>query len=299
MRGLAVSALGLCTWLWTAQGYAHAILTVAPSSDARGTAPVVALLVLAAAGYAIGFRSVRHRRAGRGGREAVLRAIAFLAGLAALGVALLSPIDRWGAAFFAVHMIQHEILMLIAAPLLVLGRPLPLFLWVFGKRSRASISRMVHFAPVQSFWTTLLSPLVAWLLHALALWIWHAPPLFDAALRVPPVHEVQHLSFLFSALIFWASMVESRQRAHQGAAIIYLFTTTIHTSVLGALITFATRPWYAGYLQTPIHSGLTALEDQQLGGLIMWVPGSLAYVGIALALLVRWIRASDATAISS
>jgi putative membrane protein len=127
------------------------------------------------------------------------------------------------------------------------------------------------------------------------LWIWHAPRLFESALRHETVHDIQHLSFLASALVFWAAMVEARKQAQQGAAIVYLFTTTVHTSVLGALITFATRPWYAAYLQTPRGWGLSALEDQQLGGLIMWVPGSLVYVGVALALLVRWIRASDLT----
>jgi len=192
-------------------------------------------------------------------------------------------------------MIQHEILMLIGAPLLVVGRPLPLWLWALSGRARAWIAQLAHGRSVQVVWTALLSPIVAWLLHALVLWIWHAPRLFEGALRHETVHDVQHLSFLASALVFWAAMVEARKQAQQGAAIIYLFTTTVHTSVLGALITFATRPWYAAYLQTPRDWGLSALEDQQLGGLIMWVPGSLVYVGIALALLVRWIRASDFT----
>jgi putative membrane protein len=210
-----------------------------------------------------------------------------------VGLALLSPLDRWGAQLFALHMVQHELLMLIAAPLLVLGRPLPMFLWAFDERARAGLARLANSAVVQSIWSTLLSPLVAWLLHALALWLWHVPRFFDAVLQDAVLHDVQHLSFLLAALVFWAAMIETRRQEQQGAAILYLFTTTIHTSVLGALITFATRPWYAAYLQIPRAWGLTALEDQQLGGLIMWVPGSLVYVGIALALLVRWIRASD------
>jgi putative membrane protein len=223
----------------------------------------------------------------------VLRAVAFAAGLASVGLALLSPLDRWGAQLFALHMIQHEMLMLIAAPLLVIGRPLPLWLWALPGRVRSSIARVARGRSVQMIWSMLLSPIVAWLLHALVLWTWHIPRLFEDALRNEAVHDVQHLCFLASALVFWAAMVEARKQAQQGAAIVYLFTTTIHTSVLGALITFTTRPWYAAYLQTPRDWGLSALEDQQLGGLIMWVPGSLVYVGVALALLVRWIRASD------
>ena len=281
----------LNTALWPAAALAHGILLRARNGNSAHTAIIMALLVLAAAGYAAGFQRVWHRSSGGGGRQAILRALSFCGGLVAVGLALFSPLDRWSAALFAIHMIQHEMLMLIAAPLLIFGRPLPLFLWAFSVRKRASIARAA--LRIKGFWVTLLSPLTAWLLHALALWIWHAPAFFDAALRNETVHEVQHLSFLGSALIFWASMVENRRQAHQGAAVVYLFTTTIHTSVLGALITFATRPWYSAYLQTPLQWGLTALEDQQLGGLIMWLPGSLVYVGIALALLLDWIRASE------
>jgi putative membrane protein len=110
------------------------------------------------------------------------------------------------------------------------------------------------------------------------------------------VHELQHLTFLLTALVFWAALFDERRRERQGAAILYLFTTTVHTSILGALITFAAHPWYASYLQTSTQWGLTALEDQQLGGLIMWVPGSLVYVGAALVLLARWIAAPEARA---
>ena len=186
--------------------------------------------------------------------------------------------------------------MLVAAPLLVVGRPLPLFLWALGERPRARVAWIAHSSPVQTIWAGLLSPVIAWLLHALVLWVWHVPRFFDAVLRNGTLHDLQHLSFLAAALVFWAAMVETRRQEQQGAAVMCLFTTTIHTSVLGALITFAARPWYSAYLQTPFDWGLTALEDQQLGGLIMWVPGSLAYVGVALALLARWIRASDTAA---
>jgi putative membrane protein len=270
---------------------AHGLPTVSTEGSVS-TVIVTALIALSLLAYAWGLSRV-WSRSGRGRRESVLRASAFTFGLAAVAIALLSPLDRWGSQLFALHMIQHETLMLIAAPLLVVGRPLPLFLWAFAEQWRAGVGRLAHSAPIQVAWTVLLSPVVAWLVHALVLWLWHAPPLFEAALQNATIHDLQHLSFFVSALMFWAAMVESRKQEQQGAAIVYLFTTTVHTSVLGALITFALRPWYAGYLQTPRYWGLTALEDQQLGGLIMWVPGSLVYIGIALALLVRWVRASE------
>jgi cytochrome c oxidase assembly factor CtaG len=105
------------------------------------------------------------------------------------------------------------------------------------------------------------------------------------------VHTLQHLSFFVTALLFWnALFVVPRQRS--GVAVLYLFTTTVHTSVLGALITFASDPWYASYLERSALYGLSALEDQQLGGLIMWVPCSLVYLAAALILLGRWLDVS-------
>jgi putative membrane protein len=223
----------------------------------------------------------------------MLRAGAFASGLIALAIALLSPLDAWGAELFALHMVQHEVLMLVAAPLLVLGRPLPVFLWAFSESWRNALSRLVRARAVRQGWQWLLSAGCAWLLHALALWIWHVPRFFDAVLLSQTVHDLQHLTFFVTALVFWAALLHERRRDQQGAAIFYLFTTTVHTSVLGAMITFAGRPWYSAYLQTSEHWGLTALEDQQLGGLIMWVPGSLVYVGIALVLMARWISGNE------
>ncbi len=294
-RRLETAAVALGTVLFVGVANAHSALGNAPDANSASSATVAAVIVIALVGYGRGLAGV-WRRTTRGRREALLRALAFAGGLAAVAMALLSPIDRLGAQLFAIHMIQHELLMLIAAPLLVIGRPLPLFLWALTQDLRAKAARFALSRPLQAMWTVLLSPIVAWLLHALALWVWHVPQFFDAALRNAAVHDAQHLTFLLAALVFWAAMIETRNREQQGAALIYLFTTTVHTSVLGALITFATQPWYGAYLNTPASWGLTALEDQQLGGLIMWVPGSLVYVGVALALLLRWIRASDATA---
>lgn len=285
---LTVLAAAAC-----ATAHAHAALPTSPGSLGGGI--VTVLIVLAAVAYAIGLRRVRQRGGDRGRRIGALRALSFALGLACLAIALVSPLDRSGSQFFSIHMIQHELLMLVAAPLLVAGRPLPLFLWCFGDTARSSVGHLTNSAVVRTGWSFLLAPMTAWTLHALTLWLWHVPAFFNAAMRSPPLHDLQHVTFLAAALAFWAALFETRRPEQQGAAVVYLFTTTVHTSVLGALITFAIHPWYAAYLQLPREGGLTALEDQQLGGLIMWVPGSLVYVGVALALLVRWIRASDSS----
>jgi cytochrome c oxidase assembly factor CtaG len=211
-----------------------------------------------------------------------------------LVIALLSPLDRAATGSFAWHMVQHETLMLIAAPLLVIGRALPTFLWALPHRARLRVGLATRAGWLRGAWNTLTAPLSAWLLHAAALWLWHAPALFNAAVTNATVHDWQHATFLVTALIFWHALLHKSARARHGMALLYLFTTTIHTGVLGALLTFAARPLYstldAGLREA---SALSALEDQQLGGLIMWVPGSMVYVAAALWLAARWLRVLD------
>jgi putative membrane protein len=248
-------------------------------------------MVLAAALYIAGAVKLRRTRT-HPPRQLLLRATAFACGLCVLAVALLSPLDSVSAELFFAHMIQHELIMLAAAPLLVLGHPLPIFLWSFPSRMRRAVSATLHRSPVRASWNVLSGALSAWLLHALALWVWHVPRFFNAALADRGIHDLQHLSFLAAALLFWSALFQARGADRRGAAIVYLFTTTLHTGVLGALIALASTPWYAEYLQPAAGWQLTALEDQQLGGLIMWVPGCIVYVGCALGLFARWVMSA-------
>ena len=123
-----------------------------------------------------------------------------------------------------------------------------------------------------------------------ALWLWHVPAFFNAALANEAVHDWQHASFLASALVFWHALLRQPARGARGAALVYLFTTTLHTGVLGALLTFTRTPLYGGIDPgLSVDWGLTPLEDQELGGLIMRVPGALVYVSAALFLLAKWV----------
>jgi cytochrome c oxidase assembly factor CtaG len=202
-----------------------------------------------------------------------------------LALALFSPVDAVGGELFAVHMVQHELLMLIAAPLLVLGRPLLVAGCAFPRRFARAARRLSR----QAEWMS--RGLAAWTIHAVALWVWHAPVLFDAAVQSETVHALQHLSFLGAAMLFWHSLVRSgRQPRAAGLGVASLFTTALHTSALGALLTFAASPWYSPYAATTGTWGLSPLEDQQLGGLVMWVPGGLVYAVAGLALFARWLR---------
>ena len=219
---------------------------------------------------------------------------AFWVGWFFLFVALVSPLDPLGEVLFSAHMVQHEVLMLIAAPLLVLGRPLAAFLWALPLSWRRITGRSTKGKWVQSTWRALTYPWAAWAIHGAVLWIWHAPDFFQAALTSDLIHTLQHISFLFSALLFWWALIRGQQGGIGfGAATLYIFTTAIHTSLLGALLTFAPTVWYPVYAETTLAWGLTPLEDQQLGGLIMWVPAGLVYIFAALVLLALCLRESE------
>lgn len=219
---------------------------------------------------------------------------AYAAGWLTLFVALVSPLHPLGEVLFSAHMTQHELLMLVAAPLLVLGRPLVPFLWALPLSWRQRLGAVGKQGAVQMVWRKLTNPLVAWAVHGLALWVWHAPLLFEATLRSDAVHTLQHISFLGSALLFWWALIHGPQGLMgYGAAVLYMFTTSVHSGVLGALITFASAVWYPAYAGTTESWGLTPLEDQQLGGLIMWVPAAVVYIIAGLALMAGWMRESE------
>jgi cytochrome c oxidase assembly factor CtaG len=247
---------------------------------------VVIPLVISAALYAIGSR--RHY-----GLTTVQR-FCFWAGWLSLVVALISPLHPMGEVLFSAHMVQHEVLMLVAAPLLVVSRPLVTFLWALPFEWRRTLGRWSKTDVICQPWLWFTTPFVAWWVHAAAIWVWHAPPLFQATVSNDLVHTAQHLSFFLSALLFWWALFYAHGRRAYGGGVLYIFTTAVHTGILGALLTFAPRLWYPVYSNTTQPWGLSPLQDQQIGGLIMWVPASLVYLAAGLALFAAWMKESDA-----
>lgn len=249
---------------------------------------VLVLLALSAGLYALGLlRLWRHAGRGRGVRPS--QALVYTAGWLVLVMALVSPLDPLGSDLFVAHMVQHELLMIVAAPLLVMGRPLAVWAWALPFEWRRATGHFFHAPAWRVPWLVVTGPLAAWVLHALALWLWHVPAFFEAALANEAVHAFQHTAFLLTALLFWWSVLGAATRNEQGIALLSLFTTMVHTGALGALLTLASSVWYPSYAATAPAFGLTALEDQQLGGLVMWVPAGLVYVICGLALAARWI----------
>jgi cytochrome c oxidase assembly factor CtaG len=220
----------------------------------------------------------------------------FWCGWAVLAIALVSPLHPLGEALFSAHMLQHELLMVVAAPLLVFSRPLVPMLWGLPFEWRRALGHWSKRSGPQASWRFLTRPMFAWWLHAAALWLWHIPRLFQATLENEWVHSAQHLSFFGSALLFWWSLCYAHGRANYGASFMYIFTTAVHTSILGALLTFSRAVWYPAYSQTTAPWGLTPLQDQQIGGLIMWIPAGVIYLAAGLWLFAMWLRESDVTA---
>jgi cytochrome c oxidase assembly factor CtaG len=258
---------------------------------------IVAPLAISGILYARGLRLLWDEHIGRGVR--VWEAACFAAGWLVTFVALLSPIHELSEQLFSVHMVQHELLMVVAAPLLVVGRPLVPMLWAFPSPGRRALGRAMHHRAWRTVWRFITRPSVAFFVHGATIWLWHAPALYQATLTSDFVHALQHASFFGTALLFWWTIVQGhapggRSRAASfGTAVLLLFGTALHSGALGALLTFSRTLWYPAYGGASANWGLSPLDDQQLAGLIMWIPASFAYLVAALLLFASWLRASE------
>jgi putative membrane protein len=248
-------------------------------------------LCLSGALYAIGLARLWHR-AGVGRGISSANAACFAAGWLTLALSLLSPLHALGETLFAAHMIQHILLVAIAAPLLVLGRPGGALSWSLPLSWRRGLGAVVRARPVAAAWAWMTKPLVATTIHGITIWAWHLPGLFEAALANPWLHWLEHASFLFTAAVFWWAMLGRPARAHgYGLSVACLFVTLLHSSFLGTLLTLSPHLWYAPAPGAAAW-GMSAMEDQQLAGLIMWIPGGMLYTLAALALAGLWITRS-------
>ncbi len=221
-------------------------------------------------------------------RPLTWRVIPWVSGLLILALSLISPLDTLAHDYlFSAHMVQHLLMTVVVPPLLLAGTPLSV------------LRSVMSWGPLGK----LGNPLIAWLLANGVLWAWHAPPLYGAALEGDRVHMVQHAMFLATATLFWWPVVAPSSRRptpEPWAVMTYIFATMIAGSVLGILLAFAPADLYLHYLNPNDHHGLLRLvredwgmsrgEDQQLGGVLMWIPGGLVYGVAIIATLVRWFE---------
>jgi putative membrane protein len=253
---------------------------------------VLASLTLLTAAYFIGLARL-WRQTHPGHAVSIPQAAAFALGILFLILALVSPIDPIAEELGYVHMIQHMILMMIAAPLLVLGGAGIVFLWAMPRPWRQSLAHLQNriqlWRPARYL---LWQPLVLWTIFAITLWVWHLPALYEAALRSRPIHDLQHLAFVITACLFWRVLFDpvSRLRLSLGTGVLYLFTTSLHATALGVFMALSPVVWYAEYEKTTPMYNLTPLEDQQLAGLIMWMPACTLYALIAAIIFGLWLH---------
>jgi len=232
-------------------------------------------------------------RAGRGRGIRRSRVLGFGAGWSLLALAVVSPLHALGEQLLTAHMIEHEILMAAAAPLLAFSRPVAALLWALPRGLSRNLVAAARSPAIAASWRAVSAPFAATLVHAAAIWLWHAPTLFEAALADPVLHRVQHASFLASALLFWWALAKLPTREY-GVAAAQLFITMMHTGLLGALITLSPRVLYPIQTEHALAWGLQPLEDQQLAGLVMWVPAGLVYFGIGLRMMAVWLTRPSA-----
>ncbi len=224
------------------------------------------------------------------------QALCFAGAMLTLVVALVSPLDALGDSLFTAHMLQHLLLMLVAAPLLVLSEfPLALLRALPRAWAQRLVRGLNRSGMLRRVSDVLNIPAVAWLIFTIEMWVWHSSLLYQAALRNETIHSLEHIGFVLSGMLFWWVLFKHTTARHTqyGMAILYLFAASVQSGILGALMMFTSVPWYAFYASRVGAWGLTALQDQQLAGLIMWIPGGAVFNVLTIGYFAAWWRAME------
>ena len=228
------------------------------------------------------------------------RTVSYLSGLAVLWVALMSPIDVLSGQLFFMHMIQHLLLVMIAPPLLWLAQPMPVAMWGLPKSLRLEVGRWLRTdSPLRRAVRSLTTPGLVWLYFVAALVGWHDPRAYNLSLVNELAHDLEHLMFFSSAMLFWWHVIGSapliHKRMSRGARAAYAISVVPVNALTGIAISFASEPLYPYYTTVPRVGKMTVLQDQMLGGVLMWIPGSMMYLVAALILIAQKLRAEENT----
>jgi len=226
------------------------------------------------------------------------RLAAFAGGLAAVGLALVSPLETLARSLLQAHMAQHLLLMVVAPPLLWLGAPVAPLLLGLPRRLRRRAALALAARPIRRLTGWLAQPALAWAAFVTAFWLWHIPALYDLALRSDGWYHVEHASFFVAGLLFWRPVIlpwPSRPVWPRWAMLPYLLLAELQNASLAAILTFADRVLYRAYEALPTAGRLSALEDQSLAGVIMWVPGSLPFLLPVIWLVLHLSTPQQAT----
>ena len=282
---VAILATLLLVWL-NRSAYAHVAAGDNLLTDWLWRWDVAFVLLLFGALYVRGWLRLKSL----GGEIKLSELIFYALALSAIAVALLSPIDALASSLLIAHMAQHELLMMVAPPLILLAHPVPVLLWGLGENSRLGVGRLLTqnslIRRVRDFlgWMP-----VAWCVYVLNLWVWHYPPLYEAALQDPWIHDLEHLLFFLTALVFWWPVLRPLSRPaaiYDGMRIFYLFLAATQDALLSGLIGLSEKILYPHYETTLRLWDLTPRQDQIGAGLVMFAVGSLTYL-IAILVLVN------------
>jgi putative membrane protein len=259
---------------------AHAVDT---SPGAWDLDPLVLLSAIAGSlFYARGVRILGKRGSPR--TPSVARRASFYSGLVLATTAVVSPLHGWSEALFAAHMIQHLVLVIVSAPLIVLGAPTaPLIAGLPAPASR-SASKVLRVLRKRA--PLLRHPVWIWALHAAVIWAWHLPYLYDLALENETMHGLEHATFLGTALLLWGAVFGERP-VGEGASVLLMFATGLQSAALGALLALAGTVLYESHSVAAPIVGVDALTDQQLAGVIMWIPPGILYLAVSGLMLSR------------
>ena len=245
-------------------------------------------IVLTAGIYLRGWLAIRRTRPTQ---FTGLRLTSFFAGLTVLWLAIGSPMDGFADALLSAHMVEHLLLMSVVPPLLLFGLPVvPLLRGLPAVATSFILGPAIRSPALRRFRHWLITPLVAWLLMNACFLGWHVTAAYDFALEHEDWHDVEHLCFLGSSILFWWVLIQpwpTKARALTWGLIFYLVSADVVNTMLSAFLAFCDRPVYVFYLHQPNPFGVSPLQDQVLGAVIMWVLGSLAFLLPAMVIAVR------------
>ncbi len=231
------------------------------------------------------------------------RLAAYLAGWLILATALLSGVDAFGSMLFSVHMIQHLLLLMLAPPLLWLGNPYAVGMWGLPRSLRLEMGGLLNAgAPLRRGLRAIAKPGLAWLVMVAVTWIWHDGSLYDLALRQNWVHDLEHITFFIVGLYFWWLVTGAAPREYEFSpikAVLFLVASVPPNAALGASIALATKPIYTYYESVPRLWGMSVLDDQRLGGVLMWAPGSMMFLMAALVFAIIFLADEEKKSLPS
>lgn len=300
--GLALAAVLLPRTLYAHGGSAHdtlpfdALVLVFGMIDWNFRLDILLVLALAAGVYLTGWSRLRRQA---DGAATVSGLLLYLAGIAALFTALVSPVDRLAAERLSMHMVQHILLLMVAPLAVLLANPFAAVVWGLPAGIRERFAGLFRDgAPLRSLLSALTLMPVAWTLYVVNLWAWHHPALYQAALNVWWLHDLEHWLFFGTAVIFWWPIVNAaplfRPTRPLGTRIVYLVAATLQNTLLGMTISLPERVLYPFYAVVPALERLSPIQDQALGGGIMWVSGHMYVIPILVLVARRLIAEDDA-----